>query len=102
MQNKEFPDNYHDLVRLSVNQFFNNNRVAIINHGQLTAEEIESVNDMVQKIIKHRDDYIYGGGFVEGLVNNDLLKTIEHADPLTLRALKFYLLVKLWVHPLFN
>jgi hypothetical protein len=52
------------------------------------------VVSLCQSVMMTRDEFIMGGGFVQAVVNNDLLRAVTNADPTSLQYLKVITLAK--------
>ena len=97
-----FQTKYKQTVKNDVSQYLQNNITSIVDHETLTESEIKHICGVAESIVKHRDGFQSGNSFVMCVMNNDLRGVINYSDKLLLRALKFFILVKLWVHPIYN
>ena len=86
-------------IREQVKKYIIKNSTSIIGKSTMTFEEFEHIIDISVSIINARDGGIRGGSFVQAIINNDLESAVGHADPICLKVLKLFVLVKLWCYP---
>jgi hypothetical protein len=88
---------YVDKMAKKVNEYVDENLKEIINWQSLNDEEILHIKFISKSIILARDGILSGSSFVTAIIDNNLEKAITNADFACLRALKLFILVKLWV-----
>lgn len=72
------------------------NRDAVIDWDTLSDDDREHIYSIAASVMMARDNYCDGGGFVQGIVANDLRVAVCSADHICIRALKLFVFVKMW------
>lgn len=86
-----------DKIRKIVGEYVDKNLTSVSDWHKLGEDQISHIKDVSTSIILERENIKSGGGFVSAIMDNDFEQIISRADGICLRALKLFLLVKLWV-----
>ncbi len=88
---------YDEKVRKLIDKYVDENLSLII--GEVTSDEIRHIKDIGESIVRTRDNIApFGGIFVYSIVENNLEKAVSYADRTCIKALKLFVLIKLWCH----
>lgn len=86
-----------DKIRKVVGEYVDKNLTSVCDYQRLKEDQISHIKDISTSIVLERQGIRSGGGFVSAILNNDFEQIIGRADETCLRALRLFLLVKLWV-----
>jgi hypothetical protein len=77
-------------------KYFANTYQPII--GSESDDETNHIINIASSIMLTRDGVLNGGSFVQAIIDNDLEEAIGRADSTCIKALKFFVQVKLYCH----
>ncbi|HRW20625.1 MAG TPA: hypothetical protein P5509_01500 [Bacteroidales bacterium] len=64
------------------------------NFFNLSEAELDHIYDIAASVVLTRDEIMYGGSFVQAVVNNDLEQAVSRADTTVGQALQLFIIVK--------
>lgn len=86
-------------TRKKVEAYVLKNATSIIGES-MNLTDMQHVVDISLSIVHTRDKSgPTGGSFVKAIVENDLERAVSYADSVCMRAIKLFVMVKLWFHP---
>jgi len=90
-------DSIEKRIEKATNQYIDENLKEVIEWNALSQEQIVHIKNIAKNIVFARENILNGSGFVMAVMDNNLESAISNADSVCVRALKLFILVKLWV-----